>query len=340
MEHSLVAPLPALTDVLEQVHVVSLPLRVKFRGVLERETLLLKGAAGWGEFAPFLEYEDAEASAWLASALESAWQGYPKPLRSSIALNATVPAVSADQVESVLARYEGEVREVKIKVAEPLQTLADDLARVAAVRELLPQAGIKIDANMGWSHSQAIEALTRLEPFDLLYAEQPVASIEGLARVRQELNDKGHKVLIAADESVRKAQDPLLVAQAGAADVLIIKAAPLGGVRRALSIVEASGLPCVVSSALESSVGIATGAALAAALPELPFGCGLGTVSLMGADVTSEPLVAKNGELPVRAVEPETDLLRRHAVSPERRHWWIERLRRCYEYLEEAHPTS
>lgn len=330
--------LPSLETVLDQMRVVQLPMRVKFRGVTLRETALIQGPAGWGEFAPFLEYEPEEAAAWLACALEAAWLGYPAPLRESVPLNATVPAVPAAQVPGVLARYQGEVHEVKIKVAETglpfAESLAQDCARVAEVRRCLPGARLKIDANMGWSEDQAVQALTALSEFDLIYAEQPVETVEGLAGVREALRSVGNPLLIAADESVRKTEDPLRVACLGAADLLVIKAAPLGGVRRALSIVEAAGLPAVVSSALESSVGIRTGAALAAALPDLPFGCGLGTVSLMSKDVTTSPLIAVNGQLPLRDVEPGPALLHALAAPADRAAYWRRRVEECYRLLE------
>ncbi len=332
--------LPPLEEILAATRIVALPMRVKFRGVTLRETALIQGPAGWGEFAAFTEYEPAEASAWLACAIEAAWLPYPQPLRTSISLNATVPAVAASEVEAVLGRYEGQVREVKIKVAEtglPFEeSLTQDLARVAAVRDACPDARLKIDANGGWTEAQAVRALNELADYDLLYAEQPVPGIEGLARVRDELRAHGNPLLIAADEAVRKADDPLRVARLGAADVLIIKAAPLGGVRRALHIVEQAGLPAVVSSALESSVGIRTGAALAAALPQLPYGCGLGTVSLMAKDVTAYPLVARDGELPLRDVTPEPRLLKEVAASPERTAWWHRRIEACYRLLEQG----
>ncbi|MDY6051080.1 MAG: o-succinylbenzoate synthase [Rothia sp. (in: high G+C Gram-positive bacteria)] len=331
--------LPPLESVLAGACVVALPMRVRFRGVTLRETALIQGPAGWGEFAPFTEYEPGEASAWLACALEAAWLPYPRPLRARIPLNATVPAVVADEVEAVLARYEGQIGEVKIKVAEaglPFEeSLAQDLARVAAVRALCPGAGVKVDANGGWQEDQAVRALSELADYDLLYAEQPVPGVEGLARVRDRLREHGNPLLIAADEAVRKADDPLRVARLGAADLLIIKAAPLGGVRRALRVVEQAGLPAVVSSALESSVGIRTGAALAAALPELPYGCGLGTVSLMGQDVTSASLVARDGYLPLRDITPEASLLEQVVASPERTAWWHRRIEACYRLLEQ-----
>lgn len=336
--------LPPLSDVLAHLHVVRLPLKVKFRGVTVRETALIQGPAGWGEFAPFLEYEPAEAATWLASAIEAAWYGYPEPRRTQIPLNATVPAVPANAVPDVLASYTGQVHEVKIKVAEagiPWQeSLAGDLARVAAVRTALPDAGIKIDANGGWTHDQAITALTALADYNLLYAEQPVPTVPGLAAVRTALHKAGTPVPIAADESVRKAEDPLAVARAGAADLLIIKAAPLGGVRRALAIVQEAGLPAVISSALESSIGIRTGAALAAALPTLPHGCGLDTVSLMTADITPHPLTATDGVLTLRDITPDPAHFTALAAPADRRHWWEQRITACYHQLTAGTPTA
>ena len=324
--------LPPLEDLVAGAHVVSLPMRVKFRGILERESLLLQGPAGWGEFCPFPEYGDAEASRWLASAIEAAWLGFPAPLRTSIPVNATVPAVSADRVPEVLARF-GRVDAVKVKVAEQGQTLEDDVARLHAVRAALPDAALRVDANGGWDVHTAVEALTRLSAVGLEYAEQPVPTIEGLAEVRAQLRAAGTPVLIAADESVRKEDDPLRVARAGAADLVVVKVAPLGGVRRALDIVAQAGLPAVVSSALDTSVGIRAGLALAAALPELPYACGLGTVSLFESDVTLDPLTADDGAIRVRDVAADPRLLERYAASPERREWWLARLRRVHAVL-------
>ncbi|MDO5367630.1 o-succinylbenzoate synthase, partial [Kocuria sp.] len=244
-----------------------------------------------------------------------------------------VPAVPADRVADVLAGYGGAVPAVKIKVAERGQSLADDVARVAAVRDLLPGAELRVDANMGWDEEQAVAALTELAAFDLEYAEQPVATIEGLAAVRQRLRDKSIDLKIAADESVRKAEDPLAVARAGAADLIIVKVAPLGGVRRALELVRDAGLPAVVSSAIDSSVGIRAGVALAAALPELPYACGLGTLSLMAADVTRKSLKPQEGHIPVRDAAVDQDLLAEFAVTGERRDWWLDRIRRTHAVL-------
>jgi O-succinylbenzoate synthase len=319
----------ALDELLASARVASLPMRVKFRGVLEREVLLLEGPAGWAEFSPFVEYDDVESARWLASAVEAGWLGYPEGVREWIPVNATVPAVSAAEVPAVLAAFDG-VHTVKVKVAEPGQTLRDDAARVGAVRHLLPDARIRVDANGGWDADQAVRALVMLSVFGLEYAEQPVASVADMAAVRRAL---AGSVLIAADESVRKATDPLAVARAGAADLLVVKAAPLGGVRQALEIVAEAGLPAVVSSALDSSVGIRAGLALAAALPQLPYACGLGTVSLMAGDVTANSLVAVSGGIAVRDVAADPDLLDRFAAPAERRDWWLDRLRRCHALL-------
>ena len=321
--------LPPLAELLSAARVVSIPMRVKFRGILERETLLLRGPAGWGEFGAFPEYGDAEASRWLRAAVEAGWQGFPEPLRDSIPVNATVPAVPAARVPDVLARF-GRVDAVKVKVAEPGQTLDDDVARVAAVRAELPDAAVRVDANGGWDVPEAVEALTRLAGFDLEYAEQPVLGIDALAEVRRLLRDAGVPVLIAADESVRKEEDPLKVARAGAADLIVVKVAPLGGVRRALDIVAQAGMPAVVSSALDTSVGIRAGLALAAALPELPYACGLGTVSLLAGDVTTDPLVADDGAIRLRDVVPDEGLLERYATADDSKNWWLDRLRRAY----------
>lgn len=320
---------PSLEEIQARSHVVILPMRVEFRGVLEREALIFQGPLGWAEFAPFVEYDDGEAAKWLASALEAAWLGYPDVVRDWIPVNATVPAVAPAGVAAVLGAFDA-VHTVKVKVAEPGQSLADDVARVRAVRQLLPEAKIRVDANGGWDAEQALEALRQLSVFGLEYAEQPVATIPEMAALRHAL---AGSVLIAADESVRKATDPLAVARAGAADLLVVKAAPLGGVRRALEIVAEAGLPAVVSSALDSSIGIRAGLALAASLPQLPYACGLGTVSLMTGDVVSESLVAVSGGIAVRDVAGDPELLARFAAPAQRHKWWMERVARTHALL-------
>lgn len=326
-------PAPSVAELISVARVVRVPMRVRFRGVREREALLLRGPAGWGEFAPFVEYGDAEAARWLAAAIEAAWIGPPDPVREWVGVNATVPAVPAAQVADVLARFEG-CRTAKVKVAEPGQGLAEDVERVAAVRSLMGERGrIRVDANGAWSVDDARRALARLAPYGLEYAEQPCAAVEDLAALRVALARDGVDVPIAADESIRKAQDPLRVRDLQAADVIVVKVAPLGGARRALRVVADCGLTAVVSSALDTSVGLAAGVALAAALPDLPYDCGLGTAALLWGDVAAEPLLPAGGRLPLRRVEADESLLAMFEPPPSRVAWWLERLTRCHALL-------
>lgn len=325
--------LPPLGALLEGLHVVSIPMRVRFRGVDHREMALIEGPAGWGEFSPFLDYAPPEACRWLASAVESAWVGWPSPLRDRIRVNATVPAVGIDSVAGVLARYDG-CTTAKVKVAEPGQTLEDDLQRVAAVRAAMgPDARIRVDANGGWGLTEALAALAELAAYGLEYAEQPCATVEELAELRKRLAMNGIDVPIAADESIRRAEDPLRVARLGAADIVVVKVAPLGGVRQALDIAARCALPTVVSSALDTSVGIAAGVALAAALPSLDHACGLGTVELLADDVATSPLVPVNGMIAVGRPVVDPVALTRLAAPPDREQWWRTRVEECYALL-------
>ncbi|CAM3981569.1 o-succinylbenzoate synthase [Janibacter anophelis] len=317
-------------EVLEGLRVVTLPLGIRFRGVTEREVALVRGPVGWGEFAPFVEYGPQESARWLDAALEAAWQGWPEPVRGEVPVNATVPAVPAADVPAVLARYDG-CTTAKVKVAERGQGERDDIDRVAAVRDVMgAHARIRVDANGGWSLTQAADILAALAPFDLEYAEQPCADVRDLARLRIDLAHQGVDVPVAADESIRKAEDPLEVARLRAADVIVVKVAPLGGVACALDVVAECGLPAVVSSAIDSTVGLRAGVALAAALPDLDHACGLGTGALLTADVTTEPLVPVSGALPVREVRVDEMLLDRHASPAPRQEWWRERVRAAW----------
>ena len=314
---------PHLDDLLAGLRVVSLPLAVTFRGIRHREIALIEGPHGWGEFAPFLEYGDDEASHWLRSAVDFAWSPAPQPRRDSIPVNATIPAVDARDVVAVLRRFPG-AQTAKVKVAERGQRLRDDIDRVRAVREVVPN--VRIDANGGWSVDEAEAALRTLG--DLEYAEQPCRSVEELSELRRRLPD----VLIAADESIRKASDPLRVARAGACDVAVLKVAPLGGVQATLRIADQlaeHGIPVVISSAIDSVVGISAGLAAAAALPHLPYACGLATGELLSADV-GEPIRWQAGVLPVTRRAPDPRLLTEFAVNSEREQWWRERVIRCW----------
>ena len=326
--------LPSGKELRDVAHVVALPLHTRFRGIEVREAVLLRGPSGWTEFAPFVEYADEEASTWLAAAIDYGWGAEPDLVRDVIPVNATLPAVDPSEVAGVLARF-GATRTVKVKVAERGQTLADDIARVRTVRELLGPAGrIRVDANGGWNVDEAEHAAHAFAPYDLEYLEQPCATVPELAELRERLHD--WQLPIAADESVRKAADPLLVAREGAADLLVVKAAPLGGIAAALRIVEAAGLPAIVSSALDTSVGLAMGARLAAALPALEFDCGLGTAALLAGDVSPHPLLPREGRIPVDRVDADADLLEKWAAPAERRDWWLARLDRCADLLADA----
>ncbi len=300
-------------------------MRVRFRGITVREVALIQGPVGWGEFGAFGEYAPAEAAAWLASGIEAAYTAPPPALRERIPVNATVPAVGAAQVPEILARFPG-ARTAKVKVAEPGQSLADDVDRVNAVRALVET--VRVDANGGWSVAVAVEAaraLTADGPLE--YLEQPCATVPELAELRRRID-----VPVAADESIRKADDPLHVVRAGGADVAVLKVAPLGGVHAMLDIASQIDIPVVVSSALDSAVGIGRGLLAAAALPHLAHACGLGTGGLLADDVC-EPTEPVDGYLPVAPATPDPARLITLAAPPARRRWWIERIRDCYPLL-------
>jgi o-succinylbenzoate synthase len=298
----------------------SVPLRTRFRGIDVRDGVLLRGPAGWGEFSPFWDYDDAESRRWWDAALEAATEGFPPPVRDRVPVNVTVPAVDAGRAHAIVTA--SGCRTAKVKVADPGQTAADDLARVEAVRDALGPAGaVRVDANAAWDVDTAVARIRELDRVGLEYVEQPCPTLADLAALRRRVD-----VRIAADEGVRRSADPLRVDLREACDVVVLKAQPLGGVRAALRVAEAHGLPCVVSSALESSVGIAAGVALAAALPELPFACGLATVALFTGDVSSTPLLPADGELPVTRPEPDRlDALAADAATEAR---WHARIRR------------
>ena len=306
-----------------ETHVFSIPMRTRFRGITVREGMLLRGPAGWGEFSPFLEYDARVAAPWLACAREAAFEGWPAALRDSVPVNVTVPAVGPEQAASIVRASNG-CRTAKVKVAEPGQSRADEQARLEAVRDALgPDGSIRIDVNGGWAVDEAVTAIGILDRAagGLEYVEQPCASVEELAAVRRRVD-----VPVAADESIRRAEDPYRVRDLEAADVAVLKVQPLGGVRACLRIAEDIGLPVVVSSALESSVGIAAGVALAAALPSLPFACGLATVQLLTDDVAVDPLLPRDGALPVVRPEVDADALERVRATPERAEAWAARV--------------
>lgn len=287
-----------------QEHPIWIPFRHSMNGVAGREGLLLEGPAGWGEISPLAGYPCEAGRAW-EGAWEAAQEGWPTPQRDVVPVNAMIPAVAPEQAGRLaLAARQAGYGCVKIKVGR-----GDDIGRVKAVRESMgPRCLLRLDANGNWDLETATTRIATLSRFDLELVEQPVASLGDLARLRRRVD-----VALAADESVRSVDDAHRLARLEAADAVVVKAQPLGGVRRALEVVEAAGVPGVVSSMLETSVGLATGLALAACLPELRYACGLGTAVLLAADVTSEPLVPRGGVLAVRRVTPDPVLLARLA---------------------------
>jgi O-succinylbenzoate synthase len=304
------------------MRVFSIAMTTRFRGITVREGALLEGAAGWGEWSPFTEYPPEEAAPWLRCAEEAAAGDWPAPVRDRVPVNATVPVVSPEAAHALVVR--SGCATAKVKVADPGTSPADDLARVEAVRDALgPSGKVRVDANGAWSVEDAAAAIVALDRAagGLEYVEQPCAAVEDLAAVRRRVD-----VPIAADESIRRAADPYRVRDLEAADIAVLKVQPLGGVRACLRIADDIGLPVVVSSALETSVGLAAGVALAAALPTLNHACGLATRSLLSGDVASPELVPVAGALSVGVPTVLPALLDAVAAPRDRVAWWEARL--------------
>lgn len=313
-----------LNQLLASMQVVALPLKSKFRGITVREVALFEGPAGWGEFAPFLEYDDQESSTWLLSAIDAATNQAPMAHRGFIKVNATMPALNDEkEIERLLNSFPG-CDTIKIKVGE---NLAEDIVRVARVRALLPKAKLRLDVNGGWSVEQALINLYEIyeEVGPLEYVEQPCATIEELRELKERL---AIELKIAGDEVIRKAPDPFALDLQGAVDLLMLKVAPLGGITRAREIGAHHQLPLVVSSALDSAVGIGYGLQLAASLPTLEYACGLATGQLLSSDIATLPL--EKGQMSVRSVSPDAELLAKYAVPVERLTWWKERTTRAF----------
>ncbi|MBC7631856.1 o-succinylbenzoate synthase [Aeromicrobium sp.] len=305
-----------------QFRTYAIAMPTPFRGITRREGMVVRGPAGWAEFSPFLDYDPTESAPWLVAAIDAAEHEWPPARRREIPVNCTVPAVAPEQAAEI-ARRSG-CRTAKVKVAERGQTLAHDIARVEAVSDAIGPAGkVRVDANGAWSVDEAVVAISLLDraAHGLEYVEQPCALVEDLAAVRRRVN-----VLIAADESIRRAADPFRVVELDAADIAVLKVAPLGGVQACLRIAEQIGLPVVVSSAVESSIGLAAGLALAAALPELPYACGLATTSLLDGDVVAQPLVPFDGFLAVGRQSLDETAFAAVAADPETDARWQARL--------------
>jgi O-succinylbenzoate synthase len=308
-----------LDDLLATLRVIILPTRTNFRGVTYREVALMQGPQGWGEFSPFLEYDDNECRPWLASAMEAAIVARPERFRDAIAVNGTIPELNdVKELESLMESYSG-VKTFKVKVG---RNLGEDIARITRVRSLAPKAAIRVDVNGLWNVD---EALTNLYAYyeeigPIEYVEQPCATVEELRELKSKINIP---LRIAADELIRKATDPFAVDLTGAADIVMLKVQPLGGIQRSLEIAAHHGLPVVVSSALESAIGIEYGLDLAASIKELTFDCGLATGSLLASDVAEHKIT--DGKIALGQLSPQLDGL---DVSAERYEWWKNRIMR------------
>ncbi len=313
-----------LDDLLATLRVITIPTRTNFRGVTYREVALMQGPQGWGEFSPFLEYDDNECRPWLASAIEAATVARPARFRDAIAINGTIPELNdKKEIEALMQTYSG-AKTFKVKVGK---NLGEDIARLARVRTLAPQSAIRVDVNGLWSVD---EALTNLYAYyeeigPLEYVEQPCATIEELRELKRKIKIP---LRIAADEIIRKAPDPFKVDLTDAADVVMLKVQPLGGIQRSLDIAAHHGLPVVVSSALESAIGIEYGLDLAASIKDLTFDCGLGTGSLLSADVAVHKIL--DGKIALGQISPLLDGL---DVPPERFEWWKNRAMRVGQLL-------
>lgn len=314
------------------ISILSLPMRSKFRSISTREVAIFKGRR-WSEFSPFVEYPDAEAAIWLKAALSWANDSLPALQRTVIPTNATLPAVEIGKVAEVLSHF-GNFGSVKIKVGEAGQSRSEDLARIRKVIELYPNAVVRLDANGALKLSEALSMCEALQGEPIEYFEQPVATISEMRSLRLELAKREIGIKVAADELIRKASDPYLVAKEEAADIAVLKVQPLGGIQPALRIANEIGIDCVVSSAIESSIGISHGLYLAGALPELNYDCGLATASLLSGDVTHQPLIPIDGKIEIRDVEADWDLIGKYSASQERTDWWLRRIERCFELLE------
>ena len=295
------------------LRVIALPTKTNFRGINIREIALFKGEYGWAEFSPFLEYEDAECAPWLACAIEAATKPRPKLFRNIINVNGTIPAINdKKEISQIVDLFPG-VKSFKIKVGENTE---QDLARINRVRALRPDSAIRVDVNGAWTVDQAVSFVKLAGEIE--YIEQPCASVEELRELKKRVDVK-----IAGDEVIRKAVDPFALDLSGAVDILMLKVQPLGGIQRTHDLIDHHKLPVVVSSALESAIGINYGLVLAGSIEHLDYGCGLATGSLLAKDVANIPIV--NGQMLISDTEPNFDGL---DVSMERFQWWENRIMR------------
>ena len=310
-------------DFLEHA-VIAIPTKTDFRGINIREAFLFRGSQGWSEFSPFIEYDDAESSTWLKAAIEGAYKPWPELKRTKVSINATLPRIASEKVASFMSNYSG-CTTVKMKV----NNFEDDADRLEALLDFMPEAKVRLDVNGGWS---LVQARAYIHDYFMRfgnvfeYIEQPCMELSDIAELKQEIPMK-----IALDESIRKFLDSDFKDISEIADVAIMKWAPSGGIESARKIIAEIGLPAVVSSALDTGIGISHGLALAASLPELDFACGLGTTALFVGDITDPSPRPIDGEIEVKAIAPKPELLEKYAASAERKLWWENRVKRIWE---------
>jgi O-succinylbenzoate synthase len=310
-----------------ELYPVRIPMRQRFRRVNHREAVLVKGPRGWGEFSPFPDYPPEVTTRWLAAALELACGDLPDPVRTEIPVNVTIPATDPETAAALTE--ESGASTAKVKIGDPGDSESDDYQRVRAVRDALgPNGMLRVDVNASWDLETAVRRIGRLAQFDLQYVEQPVATVAEMRELRSRV-----QVPIAADELVRQNPHPLRVIEEGAADILILKVQPMGGISRVLDLADRSSVPVVISSALETSIGMYGGLLAASLLRDLPYACGLGTVALIGGDPTLRPLIPARGLLEVRRPEPDPALLERWRPDRDRGAEMLRRLRAAAQVL-------
>jgi o-succinylbenzoate synthase len=273
-------------------------LRHPVMGVTERSGYLLEGPAGWGECSPLPSWNDAERTAAERSALEAAMLPFPAQERDRVAVNAMIPRLAPDAA-ATLAVDSG-CATIKVKVGDDAS-----VDRVAAIRAACGRGTrIRLDANGAWDVDTATRVLARLRTYDIELVEDPVTSLEDLRSLRGRVG-----MPVAAEASIRTTADARRLHDLEAADIIVLKPQRIGGVREALRAAEASGVPAIASSALETSVGLAAVVALAASLPNAPFAHGAGTALLLAADVVADPLVPVDGWITPRRPQVDTHSL-------------------------------
>lgn len=322
---------PSLDELLEHMTVVSIPLRTAFRGLQHREVAIFEGPQGPGEWAAFTEYDDSEAAWWLVAALEQAFGEEPSFVPKPVPVNAIVPALPPSDIEAWLQMFPG-VAAVKVKIAQKGETLEDDIARAREVRRVCgDEVLLRLDVNASWDLDTATDSIQKLETFSIDYVEQPVATIAEMKELQKRL---AGRVRLAADELIRTTRS-LDLLDRSVCDVAIIKPSPLGGFGRPIELASQAlerGMDVVVSSALETSVGLTHATAVACWVNQetgVDTAHGLSTQLLLRSDVADEPLAPQNGWVTPATITLDRGSIEKVRAPRERVDWWRARLERC-----------